>query len=164
METLAAVNIRQVGATAPRDSVAVSSCIAEYNIRMAKETENLDLDPDTIHRGVRAIIEEDRSGTGRGKYFVAELDGRIIGQLMITYEWSDWTNADVWWIQSVYVVPEHRGKGVFKKLYTHVRAKAEEHKACGLRLYADNDNIKAQDTYKRLGMTTHYAVFEDMWA
>ena len=155
------MNIRQVDATTTQGENDAISAIAEYNIKMAKETENLDLDRDTIHQGVRAIVQD---SSGRGRYFVAELDGRIIGQVMITYEWSDWRNADIWWIQSVYVVPELRGKGVFKQLYEHVRAKAEQHRACGLRLYADNDNIKAQETYKKLGMTTHYAVFEDMWA
>jgi len=158
----AAVHIRQVGPTTTQDENDAISTIAEYNINMAKETENLDLDVDTIHQGVRAMIQD---STGkRGKYFVAELDGRIIGQLMITYEWSDWRNADIWWIQSVYVVPEHRKKGIFKQLYTYVKVQAEQHKACGLRLYADNDNTKAQETYKKLGMTSHYAVFEDMWA
>lgn len=148
-------------------NIADAPVIAQYNINMAKETENLELDPETILKGCEAILERDDeasfSGNPRGFYLVAVDDTSIIGQLMITYEWSDWRNSQIWWIQSVYVVPEHRGKGVFKSLYTHVRRMCEENKGIGLRLYADNGNTNAQKTYSKLGMTTHYSVFEDLF-
>mmetsp|Transcript_6398 Transcript_6398/g.12625 ORF Transcript_6398/g.12625 Transcript_6398/m.12625 type:complete len:154 (-) Transcript_6398:2017-2478(-) len=134
--------------------------LARYNIHMAKETEDLDLDPETIHMGCAAIVGD----ASKGKYYVAVTEsGSIIGQLMITYEWSDWRNAQIWWIQSVYVVKEHRRKGVFKALYSRVKDDCRKENGCGVRLYADNSNINAQETYKNLGMTTHYAVFEDMF-
>jgi GNAT superfamily N-acetyltransferase len=87
----------------------------------------------------------------------------VVGQLMVTYEWSDWRNVYIWWIQSVFVAPEHRGQGIFTGLYHHVRRMCQDEGAGGLRLYADNDNLNAQKTYMRLGMTNHYKVFEDMF-
>lgn len=142
--------------------------IAQYNINMAKETEGIDLDPDTILKGCEAILERDDeacfSNNPKGFYLVAVDATTIIGQLMITYEWSDWRNAVVWWIQSVYVLPEHRGKGVFKSLYQHVKQMCIDNKGVGLRLYADTRNVNAQNTYKKLGMSTHYLVFEDLFA
>ena len=141
--------------------------IAQYNINLAKETENISLDPETILKGCKAILQQDGdasfSGNPKGFYLVAADYTSIIGQLMITYEWSDWRNAVIYWIQSVYVVPEHRGKGVFKALYTHVRQICKDSKAIGLRLYADTGNTDAQKTYSKLGMTTHYMVFEDLF-
>lgn len=141
--------------------------IAQYNINLAKETENVSLDQETILKGCKAILEQDADasfpGNSKGFYLVAVDNTSIIGQLMITYEWSDWRNAVVWWIQSVYVVPEHRGKGVFKSLYTHVRQMCRHNKGIGLRLYADTGNTDAQKTYSKLGMTTHYMVFEDLF-
>ena len=82
---------------------------------------------------------------------------------MITYEWSDWRNKQTWWIQSVYVVPERRSKGIFRELYRHARERCAGEGAAGLRLYADTTNHKAQAVYQGLGMTSHYAVFEDMF-
>lgn len=141
--------------------------VAQYNINMAKETEGIDLNPETILKGCQAILERDDpsevQGNPRGFYLVASLDNSIIGQLMITYEWSDWRNAVVWWIQSVYVVPEHRGKGVFASLYAHVKKMSKDCNAVGLRLYADTGNTNAQKTYRKLGMSSHYMVFEDLF-
>src|SRR5687768_13382943 len=83
--------------------------LADYNVRMARETESLDLDPATVSRGVRAALVD----ASKAIYFVAEIGGNVIGQLMITHEWSDWRDGDIWWIQSVYVHPEHRKAGAF---------------------------------------------------
>ena len=139
--------------------------IAQYNIQMAKETENVNLDPDVILAGVKAVVgvEQGKGGVSKGRYFVVELGGRVCGQLMITYEWSDWRNAQIWWIQSVYVVEEDRKKGIYTALYSHVKEEAMKEGVCGLRLYADADNVPAQNTYRKLGMSSHYLVFEDMW-
>jgi GNAT superfamily N-acetyltransferase len=90
-------------------------------------------------------------------------DGKVVAQLMITLEWSDWRAAWVWWIQSVYCTPAARNKGHFKRLYAHVRAEAQAQGAAGLRLYADDANTSAHAAYTRLGMSSHYKVFEDMF-
>lgn len=133
--------------------------IADFNVRMALETENLALDRPTVRRGVRTALA-DRS---KAIYFVAEMDGRVAGQLMITHEWSDWRNGDLWWIQSVYVHPDFRRAGVFKALYEHVQQAAREAGSVGIRLYVENDNRVAQQSYTKLGMSmTHYAIMEEM--
>lgn len=130
------------------------------NLTMARETEGLDLDPDTLRAGVRALLEERAPGT----YWVAELDGRVVGQLAITYEWSDWRNRIVWWIQSVHVEHAVRRQGVFRMLYQAVRAEAIAAGAAGLRLYVDTRNSRAQAVYRSLGMDgDHYHVYEDMF-
>lgn len=131
------------------------------NAEMAKETEGLELDPDTLRAGVRAVLE----GTQPGRYVVLEEQGRVVAQLMLTYEWSDWRNRTVWWIQSVYVPPESRGLGAYKRLYLAVLAEAEAAGAGGLRLYVDGRNERAQKVYAALGMDgAHYRVFERMFA
>jgi GNAT superfamily N-acetyltransferase len=137
-----------------------AATITEFNIRLAEETENLRLDPQTVASGVRALLED----FARGVYFVAEHDGRVVGQLCITYEWSDWRNGNFWWIQSVYVNKEFRGQGVFATLFAHVQALARKQKdVCGLRLYMEKDNERARRTYEKLGLNqTHYLVFEKM--
>ena len=132
--------------------------IAEFNVLMAKETEHLDLDVTRLRAGVEAVVQ-DRS---KGAYYVAELDGSVVGQTLVTSEWSDWRNGTFWWIQSVYVEQGHRGKGVFKTLYQHIHALArKETNVCGLRLYVEKHNARAQQTYERLGMKkTYYDLFE----
>jgi ribosomal protein S18 acetylase RimI-like enzyme len=150
----------------PRDA----ETIAFFNVSMAKETENIDLDPPTVKRGVQAVFEV----PARGRYFVAEIDNHVVGCLMITYEWSDWRCKDYWYIQSVFVLPEfrfeilliftfHRRKKVFRTLYEHVRtlARKEESKCAALRLYVDTNNDRARKTYESLGMTTHYSLYEE---
>jgi ribosomal protein S18 acetylase RimI-like enzyme len=103
-------------------------------------------------------------GRAPGRYWVAEHNGRFVGQLLITFEWSDWRNRMVWWIQSVYVMPDARKRGVFKALYEHVRREAQAAGAGGLRLYVDVTNTRAQAVYAGLGMNgDHYRVFEDMF-
>lgn len=140
--------------------LAEAPLIAEFQLAMALETESLTLDPPTCHRGVAAVFEL----PAHGRYFVAEQNGEVIGSLLITYEWSDWRNGLVWWIQSVYVVPAARGRGVFTGLYGYVRHLAEaEATVRGLRLYADRRNRTAHEVYTRLGMNgDHYQVFEWM--
>ena len=134
--------------------------IIDFQIAMARETEELDLDRDVLTRGVEAVFAD----PNRGRYFVAEIDGRIVGSLMITYEWSDWRNGVVWWIQSVYVLPELRGQGVYAGLYKHVQSLiGGDASIKGIRLYVDRRNVPAQRVYTRLGMNgEHYQVFEWM--
>lgn len=131
--------------------------IVDANCRMALETEDLMLDRPTVELGVAAVLHDPT----RGLYFLAEQDGRPVGQLMITFEWSDWRNGNLWWLQSVYVVPEFRRRGVFTALYRHLRALAEQSGAAGVRLYVEENNTIAQQTYRRLGMDmSHYRVME----
>ena len=139
---------------------ADADTIVEFQIRMASETEEVDLDRHTCTLGVNAVFEQ----PSRGLYFVAEKDGRIVGSTLITYEWSDWRNGLVWWIQSVYVAPEHRRQGVYAGLYQHVKELVEaDPNLSGIRLYVDTRNVRAQEVYSRLGMNgDHYRVFEWM--
>ncbi len=124
--------------------------IAEFNCLLAEESEDKRLDPDTVIAGVTALFES----TERGQYYVAEIDGKIVGQLLITYEWSDWRNGLFWWIQSVYVTAEHRRTGVFSTLYEKVSEIARhEPTVCGIRLYVEAENERARDTYTALGMS-----------
>jgi ribosomal protein S18 acetylase RimI-like enzyme len=126
-----------------------ASTIILYNINLAKETENMDLNPELITKGVNAIL----SDPSKGCYFVYEEDGEVVGQLMITLEWSDWRNANFWWIQSVYVRKDYRRRGIFQALYNHVKELILKDPAvCGLRLYVEHENKIAQETYQRLGM------------
>jgi len=132
--------------------------LVEGNARMALETENLTLDRQRLRTGVEAVFAD----AERGFYLIAEVDGEPAGQMMITYEWSDWRNAVFWWIQSVYTVPKMRGRGVFKALYAAVEEMAEQRGGvCGLRLYVEAHNEAAQATYRRCGMSeTVYRMFE----
>jgi GNAT superfamily N-acetyltransferase len=134
--------------------------IAAGNAAMALETEQLHLDPATLSAGVSAVLD----GRAPGQYWVAEHAGRVVGQLLITYEWSDWRNRLVWWIQSVHVDASARRLGVFRALYAHARQEALASGAGGLRLYVDETNTRAQAVYAALGMLGgHYRVFEDMF-
>jgi ribosomal protein S18 acetylase RimI-like enzyme len=132
--------------------------IAQFNALMALETEHRTLEHETLRKGVEAAVGEPSKGT----YYVAEIDGKVVGQLLITYEWSDWRNGVFWWIQSVYVREEFRGRGIFKALYRHVETMARKRTGvCGLRLYVEHDNQNAIRTYQRLGMKkTPYELFE----
>ncbi len=135
-----------------------ATVIAEFNRLMAEETEHRVLDINVLLRGVRALLKD----TKKGIYFVAEVDGYVIGQLMITYEWSDWRNGNFWWLQSVYVLKEFRQQGVFRSLYEYVENMAKKRKdICGLRLYVERENESAQKTYEKLGMKRAvYEMFE----
>lgn len=132
--------------------------IADYNARIAWETERRRLNRPRVRRGVRALLQD----KAKGIYFVAEEKGVVAGQLLITFEWSDWRNGNFWWIQSVYVAPEFRERGVFRALYAHVHKLAKSRRdVCGLRLYVDTENARAQKAYARLGMkASHYKFFE----
>ncbi len=134
--------------------------LIDFNAAMALETENLTLDRSVLSRGVRAALDDET----KGMYFVAEIDGRIVGQLMITHEWSDWRDGDIWWIQSVYTHPDHRGRGVFASLYRHVEKIARERGAAGIRLYVETHNAPARATYGKLGMElAPYAIMETIF-
>ena len=135
--------------------------IARFNQSMAMETEGKSLASATIRMGVGAVLQD----PAKGVYYLAENEDGIIGQMMLTTEWSDWRNADFWWIQSVFVDPAWRGQKVFSALYRHVESLArQEPEVCGLRLYVERDNARAQSTYEALGMhTTNYLVMESMF-
>ena len=137
-----------------------ASAIAGFQILMARETEGIELDPQTVEKGVAAVFA-DRS---KGEYFVAASGGTVVGCLMVTPEWSDWRNGTVLWIQSVYVIPEMRGRGAYRLLYEHMQARVAASPALrGIRLYVDKRNTAAQGVYARLGMTReHYELFEWM--
>ena len=136
------------------------SDIAQFNIAMAQETEERQLDPETIQSGVSSVIQNH----AHGFYLIAERDQVAIGSLLITFEWSDWRNGTLWWIQSVYVKPEHRRTGVFKALYDAVIARARAAKSVrGIRLYVEQENLDAQSVYQKLSMQkTPYQMFERM--
>jgi GNAT superfamily N-acetyltransferase len=135
--------------------------IAANNLAMAAETEGLQLDPKTVRSGVRRVVIDEE----RGLYYLAQRGGQVIGQLLITREWSDWRDDWFWWIQSVYVVPAARGAGVYRTLHGHVEQKARQTPGvCGLRLYVDRSNTVARQVYLQLGLReTNYEFMELAW-
>jgi len=128
------------------------------NARLAEESENLSLDLERLRTGIGTLLKD----PSRGFYLIAETAGVRAGQMMITFEWSDWRNGVFWWIQSVYTVPEFRRRGVFRALYNHAGELAKQQgDVCGLRLYVEERNHRAQETYRRCGMKgTGYRVLE----
>jgi GNAT superfamily N-acetyltransferase len=136
--------------------------IAQYNIALCRETEGRELDLVTVTNGVKRIVSE----PNRGKYFVAEIDGEVVGQAAHTFEWSDWRNGEIWWIQSVYVHPSFRNQGVFRALFNHIEELGEVNcDCCGIRLYMERENQTARESYRRLGFgETGYVVFERMFS
>jgi GNAT superfamily N-acetyltransferase len=132
--------------------------IVRGNTEMALETEGVELDPALVGAGTLAVLQ-DRT---LGRYFIAESAGRPLGQMMLTFEWSDWRNGVFWWIQSVFVDPDYRGKGVFSGLYRYVsELAAASPEVCGLRLYVDRGNARARSIYASVGMhSTNYDVME----
>ena len=137
-------------------------CIVRFNQLLARETEDKQLDPARL----RAGVEQGLARPDACRYYLAEQNGRVIGQTMVTCEWSDWRNGLFWWIQSVYVDHGHRRGGVFRALFRHVEAAAKRSPdVCGLRLYVDQTNDRAISTYRRLGMKgTEYVVYEVDWS
>ena len=135
--------------------------IASFNQGIAEETEGKHLDEATILAGVSRLLAE----PSRGRYWLAEVGGRVVGQTMVTYEWSDWRNGNVWWIQSVYVISDFRRKGVFTALFAEIESLArQDADACGIRLYVEKQNERAQATYRALGMRSDtYLVMETMF-
>lgn len=132
--------------------------IVGYNLALAHESEDKKLDTDTLRAGVGALLAD----PSKGRYFMAEADGAVVGQTMITFEWSDWRNGEFWWIQSVYVERDARRQGVFRALYDHLQELAyRDPEVCGIRLYVEQENTRAQRTYQRCGMEdTGYRVME----
>ena len=131
--------------------------IIEYQIRMAYETEGIQLDKDTLTAGVHAAFSDDT----RGQYYIAEIDRKIVGSFLITYEWSDWRNGTFLWMQSVYVEKEYRQKGVFKAMYQYLKNKVlKNDNLKGIRLYVSKTNTIARKVYLRMGMVDHqYEMF-----
>lgn len=133
--------------------------IIDFQIKMAWETEKMKLLPETITKGAYAVFQE----SSRGQYYVAEEEGKVVASLLITFEWSDWRNCNVWWFQSVYVLPDFRRKGIFRKMYSFIKQLAEEQGIAGLRLYVETKNSSARKTYEALGMSSeHYSFYEWM--
>jgi len=132
--------------------------LIEFNQAMALETEGRRLDAQTLKSGVEAVFQDDK----KGFYVVAESSEKIVGGLMITFEWSDWRGKWFWWIQSVYILPEQRGQGVYRKLYDFVKKKSRaQGDVYGFRLYVEKENTQAQQVYEKLGMdASHYLMYE----
>ena len=132
--------------------------IVRFNAAMADETEHKTLDLRLLHDGVNGLFDHPEYGF----YILAESDGEIVGQIMITYEWSDWRNGVFWWIQSVYVKPEFRSRGVFRMLFDHISSTASGRETvCGFRLYVERENERAQRVYEAMGMKqTRYEMYE----
>jgi ribosomal protein S18 acetylase RimI-like enzyme len=133
--------------------------ITGFQLKMAWETEHKVLDTDTVTKGVYAVFADE----AKGSYYVAEDKATVIASLLITYEWSDWRNCNVWWFQSVYVLPEYRRKGIFRNMYEHISNLAGSNDIGGLRLYVETNNVTARKTYESLGMSSgHYSFYEWM--
>ncbi len=132
--------------------------LVRFNQAMAEETEGKELNAAVLAAGVNAVFDD----ASKGFYVVAEIEGRLMGGLMITYEWSDWRNSWYWWIQSVYILPEERGQQIYTKLYDFVKEKAvEKGSVCGFRLYVEKENVHAQRVYEAVGMiASHYLMYE----
>jgi GNAT superfamily N-acetyltransferase len=136
-----------------------AAVIIDFQQKMAWETEQMTLVPEIINKGVNGVFAD----SARGQYWVAEDEGKVVSSLLITYEWSDWRNSNVWWFQSVYVLPDYRRKGIFRSMYLHIKNEAEKQGVAGLRLYVEINNSRAQQTYEALGMhSEHYTMYEWM--
>lgn len=134
-----------------------ASFITEFNRLMALETESIELNVEVLQQGVNNLLND----ASKGFYLLAENTGEIIGQLMITYEWSDWRNRNIWWIQSVYVKPEFRQKGVYNSLYHQTKNLAYAEGVREIRLYVEKNNRIAQAVYEKCGMNeSHYLLYE----
>jgi GNAT superfamily N-acetyltransferase len=142
-------------------AAADQQLIVAWNDALARETEGKSLDPSALSEGVRRVLTD----PSLGRYFIAEIDGQPVGQMMLTWEWSDWRNGMFWWIQSVYVASPFRGAGAFRALYRHVESLARRDPGvAGLRLYVHDDNARAAEVYRRLGMVDgHYRVMEALF-
>ena len=134
--------------------------IVEFNCRLAEESEGKMLDRAHVEPGVQAVLADEH----KGRYLIAEAGGRPVGQLMHTREWSDWRNGDIWWLQSVYVHPDYRRLGVFRALFERLRSEAEaEPGVVGLRLYVEEHNTRAHETYRKLGLTNGGYFVMEKW-
>ncbi|MBC7899382.1 MAG: GNAT family N-acetyltransferase [Saprospiraceae bacterium] len=138
---------------------ADADSLVKFNQAMALETEGRSLDQNILRSGVESVFKDDK----KGFYIVAEDSGEIVGGLMITYEWSDWRSAWFWWIQSVYILPEARGKAIYSRMYDFVKEKAKKNgDVCGFRLYVEKENHHAQKIYEKVGMeSSYYLMYEE---
>ena len=136
-----------------------TAAIAQFQVDMAQESEGTALDHELVLKGVAAAMADKYKGT----YIVARVEGEAIGSLMLTREWSDWKNKWYWWIQSVYVKPEYRGKGAYRAMYQKIKEMAREEGIAQIRLYVDKTNYSAQKVYQKLGMAEcHYYMYEEV--
>ncbi len=145
------INVRKAN---QKDAVS----IVKMNKALALETESITLDDQVISLGVAHCLKD----SAKGSYFLAEYEGAVIGQLMFTFEWSDWRNGWIWWLQSVYVDPDFRGKGAFKSLFHHVEMLAlAQLDVVAIRLYVEMHNLPAKEVYQKVGMQhSGYEVFQ----
>ena len=136
-----------------------AKALVEFNQAMALETEGKELSTEVLTPGVAAVFED----ANKGFYVVADADGTVVGGLLVTFEWSDWRNKWFWWIQSVYVRPEYRGRSIYGSMYKFVKDLADGRgDVCGFRLYVEHDNDRAQRVYEKLGMErSHYLAYEE---
>lgn len=141
-----------------RADASDAAVIAEFNRAMARETEGVNLDPDTVHSGVVRLLRQPEYGF----YLVAEVSKNVVACLLITCEWSDWRDGVCWWIQSVYVEPDYRRQGIFRRMFGQVESLAQsDASVIGLRLYVEENNTGARYTYESLGMAkTPYHLYE----
>lgn len=131
--------------------------IAQFQVDMAMESEGAILDKETVTNGVTASMNDEN----KGSYYVAKVDGKVVGSLMLTREWSDWNNGWYCWIQSVYVAPEYRRQGIYKSMYHAVCEDAKKRNVAQVRLYVDRTNSRGQKVYSSLGMQeSHYLIYE----
>jgi ribosomal protein S18 acetylase RimI-like enzyme len=137
-----------------------AAALVNFNQAMARETEGKTLDAQILQSGVESVFHDEK----KGFYVVAEENENIVGGLMITFEWSDWRDAWFWWIQSVYILPDYRGRGIYRLLYDFVKEAAREKlDVCGFRLYVEKENVSAQKVYEKLGMeATYYLMYEEL--
>ena len=144
--------------TIVRGEVDDIESIVQFQAKMAIESEGTTLDLEKVTKGVTAAMNDE----SKGIYWVAKVNGKAIGSLMVTREWSDWNNEWYWWIQSVFVLPDYRKHGVYKAMYSTLKEVAKENKVSQIRLYVDKTNHPAQQVYQRLGMhESHYLMYEE---
>jgi ribosomal protein S18 acetylase RimI-like enzyme len=134
--------------------------IVDFQLRMALETENLQLNPEIVKNGVSSVF----SDNSKGNYYVAEVYNQVIASLLTTYEWSDWRNSTILWLQSVYVLHDYRKQGIFRQMFLFIQEIVNSsEKYCGIKLYVDKTNTKAQKVYESVGMNgEHYITYEWM--
>lgn len=134
------------------------NAIVDFQLKMAAETEGIELNSDIVLKGVTAVIEDER----KGQYYVTEINEKVVASLLTTFEWSDWRNGTILWIQSVYVLENFRRRGIYRNMYSHIKNMVLNNpKLNGIRLYADKSNTAAHKTYQKLGMNhDHYITFE----
>lgn len=132
--------------------------VVKFNYNLAKETEDKELDLGILSKGVKSILTD----SSKGQYYVYEVDNKVVGQIMYTYEWSDWRNGTFLWVQSVYVDADYRKKGIYKKLYHNIKNICDnDENIAGIRLYVEKENVNAKSTYKSLGMCEcNYHMYE----